>query len=217
MTAVMTAIRARQSRCAALGFWPGPIDGLSGPRTAAAYEAALAHQKARGMPFAHPTGITRLHWHWTVGWHVPNATDLKAYHCLIPGEGRPRWPVEPMASRSHTLNANSGAIGMALCGMVGANERPFKRGSEPITPAQVHSLAAESARLSRVFDIPVSRWSMLTHAEIQPTFGIVQRWKWDVTWLPGMEQPGDPITVGDRIREMVRRELLAQGPEGVAA
>ena len=40
------------------------------------------------------------------------------------------------------------------------------------------------------------------------TLGIVQRWKWDITWLPGMDQPGDPIAVGNRLREMVRCELL---------
>ncbi|WP_111560205.1 peptidoglycan-binding domain-containing protein [Paracoccus sediminilitoris] len=107
-------IRARQARCAALGFWPGPIDGIDGPRTRAAYAAACAAQAANGRPFAHPTGITRIHWHWTAGNHQPNATDLRAYHCLIPGEEAPRWPVDPTAGRSHTLNANGGAIGVSL-------------------------------------------------------------------------------------------------------
>lgn len=207
MSAVMTTIRARQARCAALGFWPGPIDGIDGNRTRAAYKAAVEAQRMRGLPFQHPTGITRLHWHWTVGWYVPNATDLRAYHGLIPGEGRPIWPVDPQSSRSHTKDANGGAIGLSMCGMVGAQERPFVPGPNPITPHQVSELARESARLCRIYDIPVSRWSTLSHAEIQPTFGIVQRWKWDVCWLPGMERPGDPIAVGDRLRDLVRRAL----------
>lgn len=79
MTAVMNAVRARQARCAALGFWPGPIDGVDGPRTRAAFEAARAAQHAKGLPFQHASGITRVHWHWTGGGHVPNATDLAAY------------------------------------------------------------------------------------------------------------------------------------------
>ncbi|MFD1481587.1 N-acetylmuramoyl-L-alanine amidase [Paracoccus nototheniae] len=204
----MNAVRARQARCAALGFNPGPIDGADGPRTQAAFAAATAAQRAKGLPFEHPTRLTRIHWHWTAGGYVPNSTDLRAYHGLIPGEGRPRWPVDPTASRSHTLNANGGAIGISICAMTGAQERPFDRGRAPITPYQVCELVRETARMCRAYDIPVSRWSTLSHAEIQPTLGVVQRWKWDITWLPGMEGPGDPITVGDRLRDMVRAELL---------
>lgn len=201
------AIRARQARCAALGFWPGPLDGIIGPRTREAEAAALASQRAKGLPFQHPTGLTRVHWHWTGGGHAPSATDLRAYHCVISGDGSIRWPVEPTAARSHTLNANGGAIGIAVCAMAGANERPFDRGRAPITPAQVSALARETARMCRAYDIPVSRWSTLSHAEVQPTLGIVQRAKWDITWLPGMDAPADPISVGDRLRDLVVREL----------
>ena len=72
MTAKMTTILARQARCAALGFWPGPIDGIDGRRIRAAFEAAVALQRARSLPFEHPFGISRVHWHWTGGGHVPN-------------------------------------------------------------------------------------------------------------------------------------------------
>ncbi|WP_449044210.1 peptidoglycan recognition protein family protein [Paracoccus versutus] len=207
MTAVMNAVRARQARCAALGFWPGPIDGIDGPRTRAAYAAAIEAQRAKGLPFQHPTGITRIHWHWTAGGHKPNAVDLRSYHALIGGDGSVRWPVDPTSSRSHTLNANGGAIGLSICAMAGAQERPFVWGKAPITPAQVSALARETARLCRTYDIPVSRWSTLSHAEVQPTLGVVQRSKWDITVLPGMSAPADPITVGDRLRDLVAREL----------
>lgn len=207
MTAVMNAVRARQARCAALGFWPGPIDGIDGPRTRAAYAAAIEAQRARGLPFQHPTGITRIHWHWTAGGYSPNAVDLRSYHALIDGEGKIRWPVDPTTSRSHTLNANGGGIGLSICAMAGAQERPFAWGKAPITPAQVSALARETARLCRTYDIPVSRWSTLSHAEVQPTLGVVQRSKWDITVLPGMSAPADPITVGDRLRDLVAREL----------
>lgn len=209
MTAIMNAVRAQQARCAALGFWPGPIDGIDGPRTRAAYGAALAAQTARGLPFRHPTGITRIHWHWTAGAHEPNATDLKSYHALICGDGSIRWPVDPTASRSHTLNANGGAIGLSICAMRGAQERPMVWGSSPITPAQISSLARETARLCLRYDISVSRWSTLSHAEVQPSLGVVQRAKWDITVLPGMHVVADPISVGDRLREMVRAEIQA--------
>ncbi|MFD2439714.1 N-acetylmuramoyl-L-alanine amidase [Paracoccus kondratievae] len=118
-----------------------------------------------------------------------------------------RWPVDLTTSRSHTLNANGGAIGLAICAMAGAQERPFSWGKAPITPAQVSALARETARLCRTYDIPVSRWSTLSHAEVQPSLGVVQRAKWDITVLPGMDGPADPITVGDRLRDLVAREL----------
>lgn len=59
----------------------------------------------------------------------------------------------------------------------------------------------------RLYDIPVSRWLVLTHAEILPTYGIMQRWKWDIIWLSGMPAPNDPIAGGDRLPAMVRAEL----------
>lgn len=209
MTAVMTALRAQQARCAALGFWPGPIDGIDGPRTRSAYAAAVASQKRSGLPFRHPTGITRIHWHWTGGSHEPNATDLKSYHALISGDGSIRWPVDPTASRSHTLNANGGAISLSICAMAGAKERPLNWGTAPITPAQVSALARDTARLCRIYDIPVSQWSTLSHAEIQPSLGIAQRQKWDITVLPGMGTVADPITIGNRLRDMVRADMQA--------
>ncbi len=91
--------------------------------------------------------------------------------------------------------------------MAGARERPFDPGRAPITPWQVCQLARVTARLCRDYDIPVSRWSTLSHAEIQPALGIPQRQKWDITWLPGMPGPADPVAVGDRLRDLVSREL----------
>lgn len=207
----MIDTRALQARCAALGFWPGPIDGKMGPRTQAAIAAATAAQAGRGRPLVHPSGLTRIHWHWTAGGHRANATDRAAYHVLIEGDGTVIRAAEPSAKRSHTLNANSGAVGISLCAMAGAVERPFSPGAYPITAAQIGALARETARACLAYDIPVSRWSTLSHAEVQPYLGIAQRQKWDITWLPGMSGPADPITVGDRIRELVRAEILSQG------
>ena len=76
-------------------------------------------------------------------------------------------------------------------------------GTEPITALQVDALATLCAKLCAQYEIPVSRYSVLTHAEVQPTLGIRQRWKWDITVLPGMTRPGDPVDVGDRLREMI--------------
>ena len=91
--------------------------------------------------------------------------------------------------------------------MAGAVERPFDAGKAPITEAAVAAMIRRAAELCVAFDIPVSRWSTLTHAEIQPTLGIPQRQKWDVNFLPGMTAPTDPITAGDRLRAMLQAEV----------
>ena len=201
-----------QARCASLGFWPGPIDGKMGARTRAALDEATLSQKAKGLPFAHPSGITRLHLHWTAGGYIPNATDKKAYHGIIDGQGGIHRPHPDTARLAHTLNANGGAIGLSMACMAGAQERPFERGSAPMLAVQLHGLAREAARLCRLYDIPVSQWSTLTHSEVQPVLGIAQRQKWDINWLPGMTAPSDPVTVGNRIRAMITAELTGQAP-----
>lgn len=53
----------------------------------------------------------------------------------------------------------------------------------------------------------MTRRTVLSHAEVQPTLGIRQRGKWDIAWLPGMAKPGDPVAVGDRLREQVAAAL----------
>jgi hypothetical protein len=200
-------VRALQARCAALGFWPGPIDGKYGNRTAAAEKAARASQAAKSKPFIDPSGLTRIHLHWTAGGHKANATDRQHYHTVIEGDGTEVRCADPWVRRSHTLNANGGAIGLSMCCMAGAVERPFSWGSAPMTPEQLVGLARAAARLCVAYDIPVSRWSVMTHAEVQPTLGIAQRGKIDILCLPGMDKMGDPITVGDRIRELITRYL----------
>jgi hypothetical protein len=76
-----------------------------------------------------------------------------------------------------------------------------------MTARQLDELCRWTAELSVAYWIPVSRFSTLSHSEVQPTLGIRQRWKWDINWLPGMSRPGDPIDVGDRIRAMISEHL----------
>ncbi|WP_170760001.1 N-acetylmuramoyl-L-alanine amidase [Ruegeria lacuscaerulensis] len=211
------SIRDIQARCAALGHSPGDIDGMMGPNTRAAISDALRARGGRRLPdLFHPSGLHRIHLHWTAGAAGVIDLELRHYNEVIDHEGRAHsghFPATAQATyrvghaASHTLNANTGAIGLAVDCMAGAVERPFDQGSAPMTQAQVDALAERAAYYCEAFDIPVSPFSVLTHAEIQPTLGIRQRWKWDITWLPGMKEPGDPILVGDRIRELVQRKM----------
>lgn len=203
------AVRMMQARCAALGFWPGPIDGVEGRRTRAAYAAAVASQRAKGLPFQHASRITQIRLHWTGGRHTANADDRSRYHFLAEGDGKVIFTVPPETHLSHTRGANSGAIGMSVCCMHDAVERPFNPGRFPMTTVQLHALAHQAAVWCMFFDVPVTQWSVMTHAEVQITLGIKQRNKWDITWIPGMEQPGDPIMVGNKIRSIIRSKIAS--------
>lgn len=211
-------VRDIQARCAALGYDPGPIDGMMGRLTRDAIRLALADRGGRKYEdLFHDSGLHRIHWHWTAGAEGIIDLERKHYNDLHDVDGNTwdgQWRAEAQArysagrvGASHTLNANTGAIGQSMDCMAGAVERPFSWGSNPMTWAQVHEMLSRSAYYCRTFDIPVSRYSTLSHAEIEPTLGIKQRFKWDITILPDMDKPGDPVEVGDRLREMLRAKL----------
>jgi N-acetyl-anhydromuramyl-L-alanine amidase AmpD len=152
--------------------------------------------------------MDRIVFHWTAGRHVANAGDRKHYHILIEGTGDlvrgpsialNASPVRP-GYAAHTLNCNGGAIGVALCGMIGAQERPFDPGTEPITQAQWDKLALVIRDLCRFYGIPVSPRTVLSHAEVQRTLGIKQRAKWDVARLPFDLGTVGATDIGDEMR-----------------
>lgn len=159
------------------------------------------------------TKLNKIIWHWSAGLHTPSNLDREHYHFIIDGEGKVhpgKWPVaaneKPVKGQyaAHTLNCNTGSIGIALAAMAGAVERPFDAGRFPITQKQVTALVGLARELGKQYGIPVTPETMLSHAEVQPVLGIKQRGKWDITWLPGMAIPGDPVAVGNKLRAMVK-------------
>lgn len=156
--------------------------------------------------------MKRIIIHWTAGTHNPSSTDRKHYHYIIGGDGlvvQGNMPVSANEDTStpyaaHTRGLNTGSIGMAFAAMHGARERPFRAGKHPITDAQVDVMVRLVSDLCEKYDIPVTPQTVLTHAEVEPTLGVKQRGKWDVTWLPGMNQAGNALDVGDLLRQKVR-------------
>lgn len=163
--------------------------------------------------------MRRIILHWTGGGYNPTALDLTHYHFVIDGNGvghtgkfAPEANLRPVAGRyaAHTLRCNTGSIGIAVAAMGGAVERPYNSGPFPIRVVQVSAVARLCAELSKRYGIPVTRETILTHAEVQPTLKIRQRGKWDITVLPGMKAPGDPVAVGDMLRARIS-EFLERG------
>lgn len=160
--------------------------------------------------------MNRIVFHWTAGAHKASATDRKHYHLLLEGDGKlirgipsidlNDAPLKP-GYAAHTLNLNSDAIGVSLCGMAGAKESPFNAGKSPITEAQWNGLVDVIAQLCRRYSIPVTGKTVLSHAEVQPTLGIKQRGKWDVARLPFDPSVKGAVAIGDKLRAAVAAKL----------
>ena len=156
--------------------------------------------------------MQRIIMHWTAGAHKANSTDKKAYHILIEGDGTLVRGVASIALNSgtiktgyaaHTLNCNSGSIGVSLCCMAGAVESPFNPGSHPMTKAQFDTLISVVKELAARYKIPITRQTILSHAEVQTTLGIKQKNKWDYTRLAFDPSIQGAIKIGDHIRALV--------------
>ncbi|MGB1388638.1 MAG: N-acetylmuramoyl-L-alanine amidase [Paracoccaceae bacterium] len=160
--------------------------------------------------------MKRIIMHWSAGPNSVTAADREHYHGGVDGWGdrflgvhKPEANLNPKTGQyaAHTRALNTGSIGLTMCAMRGAVERPFAAGSDPITARQLQAFVAMVAEYAITYRIPVTRRTILSHAEVQPTLGVWQRGKWDIAWLPGMTAPADPVAIGDRLRGMVQAEI----------
>jgi hypothetical protein len=208
------SIRDWQLRLKGLDFDPGPVDGKWGPQTevasmhlADAFEPAAVVVPSLWLPLV---PMTRIIVHWTAGTYSPASIDLALhhYHIVMDETGklyrgvsieRNSGSLKP-GYAAHTLNCNTGAIGVALCGMYNAVEQPFSPGPTPITFAQWNRLPIVLAELCRHYAIKPEPKTLLSHAEVQSTLGIPQRGKWDIACLPFNPLPDGAREVGDIFR-----------------
>ena len=153
--------------------------------------------------------MKRYHGHWTAGAHRASPVDVKAYHLLWEGDGTVVRGVDIVKNSgrlkdgyaAHTLNANTDAIGGAMCGMTGAVENPFNPGSAPLTLVQWNSFVRGSAQVIDYYNIPIGLKTTLFHAEVGANLGIAQRGKWDVSVLPFDTSVKGAKNIGDTWRE----------------
>lgn len=178
--------------------------------------------------------MERVITHWTVGRHKANDFEREHYHFLVEESGSIVRGVRSIKDNvstadgvyaAHTLGANSGSIGVALCGMIGTVEKPFVPGTEPVTKAQYFQLARVVGELCTAYKIAVSPTTVLGHGEVQANLGIRQRGKWDPMILPwDRENHGDFSTgerpyaeVGNYFRTLVRRAIGGEPLEPVTS
>ncbi len=153
----------------------------------------------------------RIVMHWTAGQYEMSGSDYDKYHEVVEGDGTRRLcKRRPEANNNvndgdyaaHVRAKNTGSIGLAMCCMQGAKERPFKKGKYPMTETQLGVFIDMVAEYAETYDIPIDRRHVLSHEEVDVTLGVPQD-KWDIMWLPHMAKPGDVVEVGDYLRERI--------------
>jgi len=164
--------------------------------------------------------MKRVICHWTVGNYKASDFDREHYHILIEDDGalvRGKRSIEDNVSvrdgryAAHTLNCNTGSIGISVCCMRGARERLFHPGDRPMTEKQWHTMAQVSAELCQFYRIPITPRTVLGHGEVQVNLGIRQNGKWDpmvLPWEPNLSR----TEVGTMFRSLVQN-CIECGPE----
>jgi hypothetical protein len=158
--------------------------------------------------------MQRVICHWTAGRHKATDLDRKHYHFIIEGDGNlvrgvPSVKLNETPAKvgyaAHTLNCNSGSIGVSMACMYNAKESPFNPGPAPMTAVQWNAMVKAVAELCRFYQIPVTPKTVLSHAEVQANLGIKQRGKWDFTRLAFDSSVIGAKACGDKMR----REVMA--------
>ena len=131
--------------------------------------------------------------HWTAGNYAASFYDKQFYHFLIDGESKvhdgiyaPEANLDVSDGKycAHCGGGNTGAIGVALCGMAGY-KNPHEIGRFPLKAKQVETAFLLCARLCKKYGIPVDEKHVMTHYEFgrknpnTSSFG-----KIDITFLP---------------------------------
>lgn len=165
--------------------------------------------------------------HWTVGGHEASAHDRKRYHVLIEAwgdkyrlvegvplgrnmqecSGRPCFHDDPETGYAcHVAGLNSFSIGVALCGMRGAEWTAdgVSTGPEPIMSVQVEGLVDVLADCCERYDLDPEPRQVLGHYEVEGVYGIDQDGKIDPSWLPVDTGDADAM---DWVRARVHEEM----------
>lgn len=157
--------------------------------------------------------MKRVILHWTAGSNKASTVDLEHYHFVVNGDGtvvKGDHKVEDNLSTAdgvyaaHTKGANTGAIGVAMAGMLGA-EGPGKLGKYPLTKKQWDACMALVKKLTAQYKIPITPSTVLSHAEVQSTLGIKQNGKIDISFgVPGKPELKTAKACGDYMRSLLK-------------
>lgn len=188
------------------------VDGMMGPATRKAIEDAMRVRRVSRQEELFDRGVRGVVWHWTAGANGLIELEKNSYNFLTDTKGNLYDGNHTIAEQvaydftkgrgaSHTKSMNTGWIGVSQDAMAGANGWPLNWGSHPITWEGIDAMLQKTLEICEEYKIPVSKWTTLSHAEVQPTLGIPQRNKWDYMVLPGDTAVRDAVEVGDILRK----------------
>ena len=171
--------------------------------------------------------MKRVICHWSEGNYKANSTDIEHYHILIEGDGTVRGGDHTIDDNentadndyaAHTLNANTQAIGVACCCMVGCQEITLQTRLTADEKISVGYDGASRCRVVPVYGIPVTPKTVLGHGEVQANLNITQKGKWDPMVWPWATSK-TRAQVGAALRKQVAAALakLGRGASAVPA
>ena len=202
------------------GIMGGPVltvDGMLGPKTRSAISEAMKIKGVRDAKDLFTRGVRGIVWHWTAGAHGVIDLERDHYNWVFDNQGnvydgnhsvqdQVNYDHTRGVGASHTKSMNTGWIGLSVDAMAGAIESPLNWGTNPVTWKGIDAMLDWTMDLCKEYDIPVSPWTTLSHAEVQQTLGVQQRFKWDYKVLPGYTRAEDARKVGDVLRDrMLKR------------
>ncbi len=137
--------------------------------------------------------MKRIIIHWTAGTNQPNNTDFEHYHYLINDDGlvidgkyapEDNLNCNDKEYAQHCGGGNTGAIGIALCGMY-EYKSPQNVGDYPLTQVQCERAFKLIAELSKKYNITINPQNVMTHYEFGKTHPKTSSaGKIDITYLP---------------------------------
>lgn len=157
--------------------------------------------------------VSRIILHHTGGANFPSSEDKQAYHFAIDRIGKAHRGDHSILDNidctdddyaAHTRGMNTGSVGLAICGMAGANQEPFAPGPYPILPAQWNAAIIAAADLCRRYRIEPMPKTLLMHAEVESVLKVRQAGKWDIT-IRSWKGPSkwEHLTPGNEMRARV--------------
>ena len=206
---------AREYQGPVNGIMGGPVltvDGMIGPKTRQGIQEAMKIKGVRNVEDLFTRGVRGVVWHWTAGAHGVIELERDHYNWIFDRMGnihdgnhtvqdQVNYDWRAGVGASHTKSMNTGWIGLSVDAMAGAVESPLNWGTNPLTWEGIDAMLDWTMDLCEEYDIPVSPWTTLSHAEVQQTLGVKQRFKWDYKVLPGDTRARDARVIGDILRD----------------
>lgn len=156
--------------------------------------------------------MKKLIMHWSGGSYSPSFYDKQFYHYLVDSEGRvfngiyaPEDNLDCSDGRyaAHTGGGNTGAIGVALCGMADFISAE-KSGSYPIKKKQLEAFLALCARLCVKYNIPITQQCVMTHYEFGKLHpATASAGKIDIIYLPPYPKVAQ-AAIGGFLRQKIK-------------